>query len=129
MTKTNKTGRPPIAPIDLTPAEQVSVLRSYGLSDDDIACGLGISAALLRDRYRAELDDDGARARAAMLCRVYACGMAGNVGAAKTYLAATENKGVRQSPWDIRKARERAAAQKAGDDPDWAFLKGPSREQ
>jgi hypothetical protein len=120
---TKKTGRPPIAPIDLTEGEQVSVLRSYGLGDEEIAEGLGIGVTLLRQRYRDELSEGGERARQAMLCRVYAAGLAGNVGAAKLYLSATANKSPGKSPWDIRKERQAARARNATSEfPEWDFL-------
>ena len=67
--------------------EKVEVLSAGGLSHDDIADAVGISAPTLRKYFRPELGKAAARQRARVLGVLAAQADKGNVSAARAYLS------------------------------------------
>lgn len=83
-------GRKPYQP---TPdeGERVAKLAAYGMDHDTIANVIGISDETLRKYYRRELDTGKAQTIERVAGRLVDIAMAGDVQAAKFYLAAQGN--------------------------------------
>jgi len=104
--------------------EKVEVLAAGGLSQDDIADAVGVSAPTLRKYFRPELGKAAARQRARVLGILATAAEGGNVSAAKAYLAEIDKHGAaaalrererRPAPTPGRKGKkeERQAAAEA----------------
>ena len=117
-------GRPPHEP---TPEsrERVQILLGGGMTHDQIAAAIGISAPTLRQHYGEELSTGRAKKRAEMLEAMFRAGIGGNVSAQKAYIAQhselDDPKPEKDEPIG-KKAAAQAAAREAGQGTDWASL-------
>jgi len=93
--------------------EKVEVLSAGGLSQDDIADAVGISAPTLRKYFRPELGQAAARQRARVLGVLAAQTDKGNVSAAKAYLSVID----RHEAAAVFHRRERGAPAARGSAP------------
>ena len=112
-------GRPQFQP---TPdqRETCSTLAAGRMPEEDIAAAFGISRPTLRKHFAAELTTGAAERNAAVLLALYETAVAGNVAAARTWLA---RQGDEQGAGEAlgRKAQREADAAEAPP-PEWADL-------
>lgn len=110
-------GRPQFQP---TPdqRETCSTLAAARMSEDDIAAVFGITRPTLRKHFADELTMGAAQRNAAVLLALYETAVAGNVAAARTWLA---RQGDEQGAVLGRKAQREADAAEAPP-AEWADL-------
>ena len=110
-------GRPQFQP---TPdqREQCAILAAGRMAEAEIAEVFGISRPTLRKHFADELTTGAAKRTAAVLLALYETAVAGNVAAARTWLARQADQ---QGALLGKKARQRADAAEAPP-PEWADL-------
>ena len=79
-------GRPQFQPTN-EQRETCSILAAGQMSEEDIAAAFGISRPTLRKHFADELTAGAAQRNAAVLLALYETAVAGNVAAARTWLA------------------------------------------
>ena len=103
-------GRPQFQPTN-EQREQCAILAAGRMSEENIAAALGVSRPTLRKHFAHELTTGAAQRNAAVLLALYATALAGNVAAARTWLAARQ--GDEQGAALGRKAQREAASAEA----------------
>ena len=79
-------GRPQFQPTN-EQRDQCSILAAGRMSEENIAAALGVSRPTLRKHFADELTAGAAQRNAAVLLALYETAVAGNVAAARTWLA------------------------------------------
>jgi len=79
-------GRPQFQPTN-EQRSQCAILAAGRMPEDDIAAAIGVSRPTLRKHFADELTTGAAKRNAAVLLALYATALAGNVAAARTWLA------------------------------------------
>ena len=103
-------GRPQFQPTN-EQREQCAILAAGRMSEENIAAALGVSRPTLRKHFAHELTTGAAQRNAAVLLALYETAVAGNVAAARTWLAARQ--GDEQGAALGRKAQREAASAEA----------------
>ena len=110
-------GRPQFQPTN-EQRETCSILAAGQMSEEAIASVFGITRPTLRKHFADELTTGAAKRNAAVLLALYETAVAGNVAAARTWLARQADQ---QGEALGKKARQRADAAEAPP-PEWADL-------
>ncbi len=102
-------GRPQFQPTN-EQRDQCAIFAAGRMAEADIAAVFGITRPTLRKHFADELTTGAAQRNAAVLLALYATALAGNVAAARTWLARQADE---QGALLGKKARQRADAAEA----------------
>jgi hypothetical protein len=92
--------------------DRVAVLRAAGMERDEIADAIGCSERTLRTYFLPELNEGKSVKRAEVISALYAAAVAGNVSAAKAFLAMSEKaNAIPAAPKPVKLGKKEAALQ------------------
>jgi DNA-binding CsgD family transcriptional regulator len=109
-------GRPPFKPTKAQ-RERVKTCKAAGMTNDELALGLGIDRNTLEKHFAYELGQGATNRRQEAMDKLWQLGKGGNVSALKAYISKLEEDKYQIPPAPLaRKTDKQAAAEASGTD-------------